>query len=185
MALYQFFTYVFPKEGIIKKYGELPFKMNINHQERDKYYSNDDENVDEVNFNDDLSINWWSGIEIDIVKLTKRIDDLLPKSSWSETSWKIENDERDHDIFIEINDKLNEIQYFQSRIMLSDPDTNFLRKFLLICEDFDLVLMGEDGSICSPEIQDYLRIAKESRAYRFLNDPEQFFNDLANDNLSS
>ncbi|WP_299782790.1 hypothetical protein [uncultured Formosa sp.] len=181
MATYQFLTFVLPRKPIEKKYGGIPKQLEIKHAEWEKYWENYDVEMNEApepEFEDAITTKWWKGIQINIAELRNEIDQIIPRASWNNESWKIENGEVDHDLSIDYNEKENFIDDFRFRTDLRDSKLNFLNSMLELCDRNDWILMDENGNLCNPNIRELAKLLKNSKAHLFITNPTEFFDNL-------
>ncbi len=181
MATYQFLAFILPKKAIENKFGKIPKQLIIKAHEWEKYWDNWDLNLNEPpepNFEDAITINWWKEIEIDIVYLKNEIDKIIPRSSWSNESWKIENKEVDHDLSIDYNEKENFIEDFRFRTDLRDSTLSFLKSMLELCNRHDWILMDGNGYLCNPNIIEFTTLLKKSKAHLYITNPSLFFDTI-------
>jgi hypothetical protein len=181
MAIYQFLTFVLPKKSIIKKYGRVPKQLEIKHAEWEKYFDIWDIESNEVpipKFEDAISTKWWKEIPIDIEELKSEIDKIIPRASWSNESWKIENGEIDHDLSIDYNEQEHFIEDFRFRTDLRDSKLNFLNSMLDLCYRNEWILMDENGNLCNPSLKELAKLIKASNPDNFLKNPIKFLENL-------
>jgi len=184
MAIYQFLTYVIPKKGLIQKLGEIPAELEIKHSEWEKFWENFTGDIDddiEPEFEDARTIKWWKYEKIEIQKLRAEIDKIIPRSNWSNNSWKIENSKIDHDLEIDWNEKRHYIEEFQFRTDLTDTSLKFLNSMLKLCIENEWILMDENGRLCEPKMEDLIEFIKGSNPDRFLRNPIGFLDHLSKD----
>tara|TARA_R110002049_G_scaffold297788_1_gene487143 strand:+ start:64 stop:612 length:549 start_codon:yes stop_codon:yes gene_type:complete len=181
MAIYQFLTFVLPRKPIETKYGGIPKQLEIKHAEWEKYWDNWNMELNEApepEFEDAISTKWWKGIQINIAELKNEIDKIIPRASCNNESWKIENDEVDHDLSIDYNEKENFIEDFRFRTDLRDSKLNFLNSMLELCDRNDWILMDENGNLCNPNIIELAELLKNSKAHLYITNPTDFFDNL-------
>ncbi|WP_299137133.1 hypothetical protein [uncultured Tenacibaculum sp.] len=181
MATYQFLTFVLPKQPIEEKYGGIPKQLEIKHAEWEKYWENYDVELNdapEPKFKDAISTKWWKEIQIDIAELRNEIDKIIPRASWNNESWKIENGEVDHDLSIDYNEKENFIEDFRFRTDLRATKLDFLNAMLELCDQNNWILMDENGNLSNPNIKDLAELLKNSKAHLYITNPTFFFENL-------
>ena len=181
MATYQFLTFVLPRKPIEEKYGGIPKQLEIKHAEWEKYWENYDVELNEATepeFEDAISTKWWKGIQINIEELRNEIDRIIPRASWNNESWKIENGEVDHDLSIDYSEKENFIEDFRFRTDLRDSKLNFLNSMLELCDRNEWILMDENGNLCNPHIKELAELLKISKAHLYITNPTEFFDNL-------
>jgi len=182
MAIYQFLTYIIPKKSIIQKFGEVPTELEIKHAEWEKFWNNFTGDIDddiEPEFEDAKTIKWWKNKRIKIQELRAKIDEIIPRSSWSDNSWEIKTSKIDHDLSIDWNEKGNYIEEFQFRTDLGDTSLIFLNKMLKLCLENEWILMDEKGRLCEPKIEDLIKLIKGSNPDKFLKNPIGFLDSLS------
>lgn len=153
MATYQFLTFILPRKSIENKYGEIPKQLEVKHVEWEKYWNMELNKAREPEFEDAISTKWWKGIQINIAELKNEIDKIIPRATWNNESWKIENGEVDHDLSIDYNEKENFIEDFRFRTDLRDSKLDFLNSMLELCNRNDWILMDENGNLSEPKIE--------------------------------
>ena len=181
MAIYQFLTFVLPKNPIVEKYNTIPKSLEIKHAEWEKYWENYNMELNdepEPEFEDAISTKWWKNIQIDIEELKTKIDKIIPRSDWSNQSWKLENGKVDHDLSIDFNEKGNYIEDFRFRTDLSDSKLDFLNSILELCNQNEWILMDEKGNLCNPNIKELAELIKNSNPDRYLRNPIEFIDNL-------
>lgn len=181
MATYQFLLYVLPKKSVKEKYGIIPKQLEINHQGWEEYWESLDINLEEYpdpDFKDAISTKWWKTISIDYTKLQEEIDSLLPRSNWSNNTWKSENKKVDHDLFIDFNQQENYIEEFQFRVDLRDSSLSFLNSMFNLCLKNEWILMDDKGNLSNPKIEELITLIQGSNADLFIRNPEEFFKNL-------
>ncbi|MFS4484396.1 hypothetical protein ACKGJY_15385 [Hyunsoonleella sp. 2307UL5-6] len=181
MAIYQFLTFVLPKKSIEEKYGEIPKQLEIKHAEWEKYWDNwdvDSNETPEPEFKDAISTKWWKKIQVNIDELRYELDKIIPRASWDNESWKIENGKVDHDVGIDFNKEEQFIEDFRFRTDLRDTELNFLNSMLSLCERNEWILMDENGNLCNPNIKELAELIKDSNPDRFMRNPIEFLENL-------
>ena len=181
MATYQFLTFVLPRKSIEKKHGGIPKQLEIKHAEWEKYWDNWDMELNEapeLEFEDAISTKWWKGMPINITELRNEIDKIIPRNTWDNESWKIENGKVDHDLSIDYNEKENYIVDFRFRTDLRDSTLTFLNSMLDLCDRNEWILMDNNGNLCNPNIRELAELIKGSNPGRFLRNPNEFFENL-------
>ena len=181
MATYQFLTFVLPKKSVEKKYRGIPKQLEIKHAEWEKYFDNWDVELNvapEPEFEDAITTKWWKELPINIAELRSEIDKIIPRTSWNNESWKIENGEVDHDLSIDYNEKENYIEDFRFRTDLRDSTLTFLNSMLDLCDRNEWILMDENGNLCNPNIKELAELIKDSNPDKFLRNPIEFLDNL-------
>jgi len=189
MAIWQFQLNAIPKSEVIRIYHSLPEKLYINFEEWEKYldeYVNTKRDL-EPNFEDAKTRSWWKNSEIKANQVAKEIDIFLSRSNWGNSedsfNWKgnSKNNE-DHDAWISFNKENKLIEEFHFRIDLRDKDLSILRKFLLICKNNELLVFDNKGNLSEPEIDQLKKLISISRNLKFLTNPREVLEELAEEN---
>lgn len=167
MAIYQFYLAVFPRYGLIKKYGKVPDKIKV---------------VREDEYHEPNRQEYWELTEIDPSEKIEEIDKLLSRANWGNGSfsynWKTYSEELDNDAWMLVNERTGKIQELSFRADLREKDLKFLKDLLGLAMKYDWLLMDIDGNLVSPEWQEVSKLVKESKSYRFLQDPIRYLNDV-------
>ncbi|WBA42880.1 hypothetical protein [Hymenobacter canadensis] len=109
------------------------------------------------------------------------MDALLPRAEWGDSRdvfWKVEDDETDpdHDCHLGLDAEGNFVEEFQFRTDLRAPAqaAPFLKATLTQCQQQDLVLLDATGTLLPPQLSELLPFIEQSRAVRFLTNPQAF-----------
>ncbi|PIE50141.1 MAG: hypothetical protein CSA38_04940 [Flavobacteriales bacterium] len=176
MAIYQFQTFIIPKQPVQNKFGHIPKQIEIKEDKWNEYWENYDINIDnQPTFEDARTIKWWKNIDINLEMLKQKISEILPLSDWSEYSWKT-NGQFDHDFDISLED--NYIKEISFRTDLRDKNGFFLKKILLFCKKNNWILMDVNGNLCNPTMKEYQEIVGKSNANKFIKNPRKFIEKL-------
>lgn len=111
------------------------------------------------------------------MELRNEIDKIIPRVSWNNESWKIENGEVDDDLSIDYNEKENFIEDFKFRTDLRDSELNFLNAMLELGNRNDWILMDKNRNLCNPNIKEFAELLKKSKAHLYITNPSKFFED--------
>lgn len=167
MAIYQFYLAVVPSYGLIKKYGKVPDKIKVVREEED-FEPNREE--------------YWELAGIDPSEKVKEIDKLVRRVNWGNDNfshnWKTYAEELDNDVWMSVNERTGKIQELSFRADLREKDLKFLKEMLKLAIKHDWLLMDIDGNLVSPEWKEVGRLVKESKSYKFLQDPIRYMNDI-------
>lgn len=184
MAIWQYKLKVIPKESVIKKFGIVPVKLEINHKGWENHWKKRLKGIRSVpDFEDAHTINWWENVYFDKAQTILSINDLVEQCDWSNAetvSWKGDtSNNRDNDVYIHF-DKSGEIFEFTFRTDLRDGLLDFLAEMLEICERNEWLVMDVKGYLMNPNLLDVYDSVRNSDTAKFLEDPEKFFETLNN-----
>lgn len=173
MAIYQFWLNAIPRQGLIKKYGQMPEKLEVSQQ---------DDSFEE------FVESCWTSVEYTSAEVCHQIDKLLSRQSCGEADdsvgWKVENSEVDHDAELVFNPATGKITYIAFRADLTEPDLKFLREMVKMASVYDWALVNFEGNVVNPIIEEVFFLVQISNSFRFLNNPTQFFEDLQSGKIS-
>ena len=179
MATWQFHIYFIPQKALLHKYGYLPDQLKIDKESWSAYISNSDLD-EEPAFEDALTISWWLDLDInknDFLPLLKPFGDI---QKWTEQTNGIRSfgDSRNNDITVCFNDNTHKVEEVSCRIDLRLPDKNFIGNVLSLAIKFECLLMDRQGRLYQPTTTALLETIKLSNASRFVENPEQFLENL-------
>lgn len=182
MAVWQYFLKVIPKISVIKKYGLVPPKLEINHAGWAKYQQNAWKGIrSKIDFEDAQTINWWKDISFDKERTVSAINNLIKQCGWSDTNtigWKGDTrNNQDNDVYIHFNES-GKINSFTFRTDLRDDSLDFLDEMLKICKANEWLVMDGNGLLFEPRFLEVYQSMRNSNASKFLENPEKFFEDL-------
>lgn len=186
MAIYQFNLTAIPKKSILEKYGRVPEMLKVDYEERKEHYKKSKAGTisDSDTFTDALTQDWWSNIDIDIPELVARIDNYVDRADWGNSTysfnWKTYTDEVDHDTYLSLNEINGKIKQLTFRADLREKGLTFLKNMLNLSKENDWLLMDVKGNLSAPQMEEVKKIINISNCYRFLSNPEKFFDDLEN-----
>jgi hypothetical protein len=188
MAVWQFNLTVIPKNALIEKYGFVPDKLFVDLKEwqqfqKDKIAKKEIFNGD---YKDALSQNWWllcnkSAMEIvhQMDKIVRRADYGTDTRVYWKTSFSDEEQKIDNDASLGINAETGKIEALNFRADLREPSLIFLNKMMELARLYDWVFMDTiKGSIAQPNKEEVGKLIENSNAFRFLQNPRQFLEDL-------
>lgn len=184
MAIYQFNLTIIPRTSLLERFGTIPDALKVDYDERKEHFnkSKEGELSESDVYSDALTQDWWSKIEIDIPKLVSRIDKYVNRADWGNSefsyNWKTYTDEVDNDAYLSLNEENGKIEELNFRADLREKGFAFLRNMINLSKENDWLLMDVKGNLCEPVIEEVKRLIKISYCYRFLTNPEQFFDDL-------
>lgn len=186
MAIYQFNLTAIPKKSTLEKYGRVPEMLKVDYEERKEHYKKSKAGTisDSDTFTDALTQDWWSNIDIDIPELVARIDNYVDRADWGNSTysfnWKTYTDEVDHDTYLSLNEINGKIKQLTFRADLREKGLTFLKNMLNLSKENDWLLMDVKGNLSAPQMEEVKKIINISNCYRFLSNPEKFFDDLEN-----
>lgn len=165
MAIWQYPLTVLPRAGVVAHFGYLPERLPVSQPSE----------MSTVDLPD-----WWAGQHVAADPLLVALDALLPRAEWGNShniSWKgDEENQQDHDCYLGLDAEENFVEEFQFRTDLRDPDqaATFLKAVLTLCQQQDLVLLDATGTLLPPQLPELLPFIEQSRAVRFLTNPQAF-----------
>ncbi|HEX8737070.1 MAG TPA: hypothetical protein VF721_17190 [Pyrinomonadaceae bacterium] len=182
MAIWQFKLEVIPQKSVIERFGEIPKTLEINREGWNDFWQKITENIkSEPDFEDALTINWWTGVFFDKPQIISAIDKLISYSKWEDDSsitWKGDvNQNQDHDAFLCFDESGN-VEEFHFRTDLRGNFTDFLTGMLEICRSQNWLVMDGKGNLVEPNPAQVFDLIQTSNSVRFLTDPQKFFKDL-------
>ena len=178
MAIWQYNLDVIPKDSIIKKHGEIPDLLFIDHDSWESYWKKNHESktIMQPSFEDAKTINWWDDFKLDSEKIATLIDSLVTRSIYNRensgmTAWKGDTDNRqDNDVHLSYDPVSKTISEFRFRVDVRDKKNidTFLNGMINICKEHDLMVYNEDGKLMSPSMDLILNDLKTSNAQSFI-----------------
>ncbi len=188
MAIWQYQLFVIPREALMKHFKSIPDSLAIHKDTFKKMWDSflqHDQDSDCESF-DARNYNWWQHASIKSKNLINQIDELLPRdtliNSSDSVSWKGDSKNyNDHDAFLAFDLKSGNVIDFGFRIDLRDNNSSSIISLLKICQDKDFLVMDSKGNLFEPRLDLLSDSIKKSRAAHYLNDPEDFFRKLVND----
>lgn len=185
MAIYQYLLIAIPRKGIIDKYGYIPNKLIIDYQERSEYFLLKKEGLLEGHeiYNDALLQKWWISTKINPMEIIHQIDKIIKRSHYSKdqhVSWKYYTAEADNDASLSFNEDTGNIEELRFRADLRENNLRFLHEMIDLSLKHDLMLMDMNGNLTEPVFSEVAKLVKTSNAFKFLENPLQFFDDIDN-----
>ena len=168
MAIYQYYLAFIPKVGLLKKHEILPIEINIS-TESGYFEANTDE--------------YWelAGVNFEDIKL--EIDKIVDKANWGNEggnfNWKTYTNELDNDTSMSINIETKKIIELYFRADLRETELKFLKGMLELAKKYEMMLMDRKGQILIPEFNEIKNHIKISNSFKFIENPEKFFDDLS------
>jgi hypothetical protein len=185
MAIYQYLLIAIPRKGIIDKYGYIPNKLIIDYQERSEYFLLKKEGLLEGHeiYNDALLQKWWISTKINPMEIIHQIDKIIKRSNYSKdqhVSWKYYTAEADNDASLSFNEDTGTIEELRFRADLRENNLRFLHEMIDLSLEHDFMLMDMNGNLTEPVFSEVAKLVKTSNAFKFLENPLQFFDDIDN-----
>jgi hypothetical protein len=182
MAIWQYKLKVIPKESVVKKFGTVPTKLEINHKDWENHWQKRLKGIKSAHdFEDAHTINWWENVHFDKAKIILSINNLVKQCNWSNAetvSWKGDTyHNEDNDVYIHF-DKSEKVVEFTFRTDLRNGLLDFLAEMLEICKKNEWLVMDVKGYLMNPNLLDVYDSVRNSDTTKFLEDPEKFFEDL-------
>ena len=180
MAIWQFYIYFIPRQSLLDRYNHVPTKLEMNKEGWADYIEkfNLDEEPD---FEDALTISWWTNLNLDINVLLPTLQQFGELQEWTTTCDGLRRfgDTETNDISVSFDDKTNKVEELSCRLDLRQIDKGFIDKMLSLATQFDCLLMDSQGRLYEPTIKNLLDTIQLSNANRFVENPRQFFDDLS------
>lgn len=183
MAIWQYYLKVIPKESVVRRYGFVPSKLEINHDGWAKRRQDlIDGNKSEIDFEDAQTINWWKDVSFDKEAAIASIDELVRRCDWMSSGtigWKGDTrNNQDNDVYIHFGET-GKVESFTFRTDLRNDSLDFLVGMLAVCQAHDWLVMDARGFLFEARYLDVYESMRRSNATRFLEDAERFFEDLS------
>lgn len=167
MAVYQYYLAVIPLEGIVKKHGFVPNKINVS--------------TESGYFESEAKI-YWQEINIKPRKIVSQMDSIIKRANWGndETSfnWKHYTKDIDNDAAIYLDENTLILKEFSFRFDLREENLNFLKRMIELGKENQWLFMDRNGKLFNPDFKEMINSIQDSNAYRFLEDPHGFLDDL-------
>ncbi|ASK32157.1 hypothetical protein CEY12_19550 [Chryseobacterium sp. T16E-39] len=186
MAIHQFKLNLIPEKGVLDILGMIPPKLDINFEERIEHYHLKKDNLLESSdfFEDALSIDWWDSIHVSPTEIIYYISKLFPTHVIKNSNsyyWKyyIVNS-IDHDASLVLDKQSEKIEELYFRADLRESGLVFLNQFIEIAKKYNCLLLDVKGNLIRPERNEVYKLITLSDNYRFLVNPEDFLNNLRN-----
>ena len=180
MAIWQFHIYFIPRQSLFDKYGHIPTQLEMNKEGWSNYIQNG--NLDkEPDFEDALTISWWSNLNLDINKLLPTLQKIGKLQEWTARANGLRRfgDTEANDISVCFDLKTNKVEELSCRLDLRQIDKDFTKKTLSLATQFDCLLMDKQGRIYEPTLENLVDAIQLSNANRFVEDPRLFLDDLS------
>src|SRR5206468_5305894 len=82
VAIWQFHIYFIPRQSLFDKYGHVPTQLEMNKEGWEDYIESGDLDK-EPEFEDALSISWWSTLNLDIKELLPTLQQFGQLQEWT------------------------------------------------------------------------------------------------------
>jgi hypothetical protein len=179
MATWQFNLFLIPRISLLTRYKQIPIKLYIDHGIEDNRLKT---NLEAYEIDDALDIAWWTDLNIHTSDLFPIIEEFAAiGNNWGTESLKNFGDSDKDDIHVLFNKDTQQIEEVSCRFDLRELNKEFIDKSLLLAQQFNCLLMDNDGILIQPNLSNLFQLIKSSNAFRFVSDPKKFFNDLSND----
>ncbi len=179
MAINQFNITLIPRQPVLDKFGKLPTKLFIDHDARQKHMDTKDFDA-EIDFQDDLTINWWQESQAKYADIEPYISSVLRPIEWSKNidDFKSYGDKKDNDLSISLTDKIH-IDEFDCRINVAQLDKDFITHVLALAKRLDCLIIDKKGNLFEPTLESLIENIKDSNAFKCISNPSDFFDKLS------
>ncbi|MFL5740422.1 MAG: hypothetical protein ACJ75B_09415 [Flavisolibacter sp.] len=180
MAIWQFRIYFIPRLSLFDKYGQVPTQLEMNKEGWKDYIESGDLDK-EPEFEDALSISWWSTLNLDIKELLPTLQQFGELQEWTARTEGLRSfgDTETNDISVSFDHQTHKVQELSCRLDLRQIDKGFINRFLSLATRHDCLLMDSQGRLYEPTVEKLFDTIQLSNANRFVEDPRQFFDDLS------
>lgn len=181
MAIWQFHIYFIPRQSLLEKYGHVPAGLEINKEGWSDFIRHGSlEN--EHDFEDALTISWWSSLNMDIKALLPTLQQFGELQEWTAqiAGLKSFGNTETNDISVCYDYEKNTVQELSSRLDLRTIDKGFVNNILSLTKRFDCLLMDKQGKLYEPTMKNLYDTIQLSNANRFVEDPKQYFENMSN-----
>ena len=184
MAIYQYKIELIPRQSIVEKYGEIPTQLFIDQEGWQRHWEKADIEG-EHDFEDALTIPWWTERKIPFKELESFIGTFTKPVEWSKdfTDSKSygNNDTNDFSIGLTTD---GFIEDFGCRFDLRELDNNFIEHIFIIAKRLDCLIMDRKAKLFEPIFDKLIENIKESNSFKFVTDPTGFFDNLSSGKIS-
>lgn len=186
MAIYQYNMTPIPLKGLKEKFTAIPQTLHVDYDERrrhDKLKKNG-QAIQEENFRDALTQNWWGTVELAPRILLTEIDSLVKRSTMgngkTDFYWKTYTETVDNDAALHLAEDTGKITTVNFRADLREPGLVYLKAVIKLAQKYQWMLMDVKGRLAAPNRKAVKQLILRSNAYRFVSNPTQFFEELEN-----
>jgi hypothetical protein len=180
VAIWQFHIYFIPRQSLFEKYGYIPTTLEMNKEGWADYIEkfNLDEEPD---FEDALTISWWTNLNLPINELLPILQKFGDLQEWTATAngTRSFGDTETNDISVCFDPATNKVEELSCRLDLRQLEKGFIEKALALATRFDCLFMDRHGRLYEPTRENLLDKIELSNANRFVEDPRQYFDDLS------
>lgn len=167
MAVYQYYLEVIPKQGILKKHEIIPLKINVSSETG--YFESDSEI-------------YWKEMKIIPDTIIPKIDSIIKRANWGNDktsfNWKHYTETLDNDVSIYLDELNLTIKEFSFRADLRQKNYEFLKNMIQLGKENAWLFMDRNGLLMNPEFEEIEKSILNSNAYKFLEDPHDFLDNL-------
>lgn len=167
MAIYQFYLTVIPKQSVLEKFDSVPETIPPN---------------TETGYFESNTEIFWNTAQVTATEIVKRIDTIVKRAEWGNSdysfNWKTYSLQVDNDAYLSLNKETLYIESLSFRADLREPNLKFLEDMISLGKEYNWLFIDRKGTIAKPYFEEIKTLIKTSNAYRFLKDPDQFFDDL-------
>jgi hypothetical protein len=178
MASWQFNLFLIPRVSLLNRYKHIPMKLYVDHRNEDNRLKT---NLEAYEIDDALDVDWWTDLNIYTSDLFPIIEEFAALgNNWSTESLKNFGDSDKNDIHVHFNKDTQQIEEVSCRFDLRELNKEFIDKSLLLAQQFNCLLMDNDGILIQPNLSNLFELIKSSNAFRFVSDPEKYLDDISN-----
>ena len=136
---------------------------------------------EEPDFEDALTISWWSNLNLHVNELLPTLQQFGELQEWTATisGTRSFGDTETNDISVCFDHQTNKVQELSCRLDLRQIEKGFVSKFLSLATRFDCLLMDRQGRLYEPTIENLADKIELSNANRFVDNPRQFLEDIS------
>lgn len=171
MAVYQYYLGVVPKQGIKKKHGSIPDQIGVS--------------METEYFESDAEI-YWEEVEMKADDFITKIDLIVKRAKWGNDNtsynWKTYSEDVDNDAYMNLDEKSLTIREFSFRADLREKKLFFLKNMIELAIENEWLFFDGKGKLMKPDFEEIKNSIKNSNAYRFLEDPIKFLENIKKTN---
>jgi hypothetical protein len=121
--------------------------------------------------------------KITLLKLEKHLNFIKKKeNTWGGGEILTYGDIDDNDIKVYLKNDFNTVSGVVIRYSLRKNDLVFFHNIIKLANDLDCYFLDNDGRVVLPDQQHLAQAILESRAFKFVADPEKFISDFVKNN---
>jgi hypothetical protein len=167
MAVYQYYLAVVPREGIVKKHDSIPDKIAV--RTETGYFESDTEI-------------YWKEVAIKSDDIVVKMDLIIERANWGNNktsfNWKTYSEEVDNDAFIYLDEETLTIREFSFRADLREKNLKFLKNMIELGLNNGFLFFDRNGKLMKPNFEEIKTSIRNSNAFRYLEDPIQFLENI-------